>query len=281
MTYLFIILYVIFVVIYTQFFKLALQTAKDHAVITIMMELIGAVALIFFIPFFDWKLPINWLPVALLAIASIFYGLSDRINTTVRSGVEASTYSMIKQFSTVLMIIAGFTFFGEPLVFAKIIGAALIIISNVMIFWKPHQKVNKYFLMGIGSTTLFTIALFFDVNISKQFNLPFYIIMSTVMSAITVTIVCRVSPKKIIAETKHNKRIGYMVIVGFASAVMTLMMLLAYQTGKVAVVAPLLATSVIANVVVGYIFLKERGNLLKKIIAACLIIIGVVMLSLV
>jgi hypothetical protein len=72
MTYVFVALYVICAVIYTQVFKFALQTAKDHGVMTIIMQGIGALFVALFIPFFGWELPANWLPVFLLIAASIF-----------------------------------------------------------------------------------------------------------------------------------------------------------------------------------------------------------------
>jgi drug/metabolite transporter (DMT)-like permease len=255
-------------------YKFVLQTSKDHGAMTVMMQVISAVLVAAFIPLFGWQLPSNWLPVILLVVASIFYGLSDRINTTVRSGVEASTYGIIKQLSTVMMVVFGFVFFGEPFVLWKVIGAVLIVASNILIFWEPHQKINKYFLMGIGSALLFSIALLFDVNVSGQFNLPFYLMISFCIAAITVVATCRVSPKKIIAEYRQNKRVMLMAIVGLMSAGMMLVQLLAYQTAQMTIVAPLFATSILANVIVGYIVLEERDHLLKKIIAACLIFVG-------
>ncbi len=53
----------------------------------------------------------------------------------------------------------------------------------------------------------------------------------------------------------------------------------AYQLGNVSVVAPLCALLVILNVIFGYIFLKERDNLLKKIFAAGLIILGILLIK--
>jgi drug/metabolite transporter (DMT)-like permease len=278
--YVFIILFIIFAAVYTQVFKFALQTAKDYAVMTILMEIISAGLVALFIPLFDWRLPTDWSPVILLVIASIFYGVSSRINTTVRSGIEASTYLIIKQLSAVFMVIFGFLFLGEALILWKILGAILIITGNIIVFWKPHQKINKYFLMGVGSSVLFAVALFFDVNVSGQFNLPFYLFAGFTISAITVALSCRVSPQKIIAEVKQNKRIRYMVIVGSSSAGMMLTQLLAYQASEVSVVAPLLATSVLANVFVGYIALKERDHLPRKILAAVLVVIGVILIRL-
>ena len=43
----------------------------------------------------------------------VFYSISDRLNTTVRSGIEASTFSIIRQLSTVFMIFAGASLLSE------------------------------------------------------------------------------------------------------------------------------------------------------------------------
>ena len=60
---------------------------------------------------------------------------------------------------------------------------------------------------------------------------------------------------------------------------MIVVQLKAYQLGNVTSVAPLCALTVIGNVIVGYLFLKERKNLLKKLIAALLIIISVFLIK--
>ena len=55
--------------------------------------------------------------------------------------------------------------------------------------------------------------------------------------------------------------------------------LIAYQLGKVSVVAPLCSLAVILNVIIGYLFQKERDNMPKKILAAILIILGIVLIK--
>ena len=57
-------------------------------------------------------------------------------------------------------------------------------------------------------------------------------------------------------------------------------LLKAYQLGQVTTVAPLAALSVLVNVIVGYIFLKERESLAKKIIAAILIVVAIILIKL-
>ena len=48
---------------------------------------------------------------------------------------------------------------------------------------------------------------------------------------------------------------------------------------NVTIVAPLSALTVMLNVIVGYLFLKERDNLFKKIVAAILIIISIALIK--
>lgn len=52
-----------------------------------------------------------------------------------------------------------------------------------------------------------------------------------------------------------------------------------YQLGNVTVIAPLCALTVILNVIVGYLFLNEKDNLLRKIISEILIIISIILIK--
>ena len=61
---------------------------------------------------------------------------------------------------------------------------------------------------------------------------------------------------------------------------MIVVQLRAYQLGNVTVIASLCALTVMLNVIVGYLFLKERDNLLRKIISAILIIISIILIRL-
>lgn len=110
MWFLFVVLYVILAVIFTQAYKIVTKTSKSDGTLTVLLELIAGTSILILSPLFDFSFPTDWKVYALLVLACVFYGISDRINTTVRSGVEASAFSIIKQLSTVFMIIAGYCF---------------------------------------------------------------------------------------------------------------------------------------------------------------------------
>ena len=177
------------------------------------------------------------------------------------------------------MILSGLLFFKEQFVLKKIIGAGLIIFSNILIFYKRgKQKLDKYVFLGILSNIAFSIALFLDVNISDNFNLPFYVALTVIVPALFIAIAERIKPSKIKqAFINGNKKA--IMITSLCWGMSIISQLRAYQLGDVTTVAPLCALTVIGNVIVGYIFLKERDNLLKKLLAAVLLLVSVFLIK--
>ncbi len=276
---LFVFMYIVLAVAFTQFYKIVTKTSKSDGTLTVLLQFLAGISALLLCPFFNFSFPTDWKVYLLLGIACIFYAISDRMNTTVRSGIEASTFSIIKQLSTVFMILAGLLFFKEQFVWKKIIGAGLIIFSNILIFYKKgSQKLDKYVLLGILSNIAFSIALFLDVNISDNFNLAFYVALTLFVPALFITIAERIKFSNIKKEFQNGNKKA-ILITSLCWGTMIVVQLRAYQLGDVTSVAPLCALTVIGNVIVGYLFLKERNNLLKKIIAAILIIISVFLIK--
>lgn len=275
----YLIAYLILGVIFDQSYKVATRNLKNAGALTILLEFIGTVTVLFAIPFFEMKFPTDPKVYIFLTLAIVFYAINDRLNTTVRSGMEASTFSIIKQLSSVFMIFAGILFFKEEFILNKFIGAILIILSNVLIFYKKERtKPNKYVLLGILANLFYAIALFLDVNISESFNLPIYVAISLGLPTILIALAERIKPKEIINEFKVGNK-SAILLTAITWSYMILAQLRAYQLGNVSIVAPLCALTVILNVIVGYIFLKEKDNLVRKIISAFLIILGIILIK--
>ena len=275
----FVILYLIFVVISDQVYKIATKTLTKPGALTVLIEGIGALSILFLMPLFEIKFPTDIKVYIFLGLSIIFYAISDRLNTTVRRGIEASTFTIIKQLSTVFMIFAGLIFLKEPFILNKFIGAVLIIVSNIIIFYKKgEKKIDKYIILGILANICYTIALFFDVNNSNNFNLPFYIATSLGIPAILICIFEKIKLSDIKNEINNgNKKAIF--IAAIANAFSIISQLRAYQLGNISIVAPLCALTVILNVIAGYIFQREKENIPKKIGAAILIIFGIILIK--
>ena len=276
---LYVLLYLVLATAFTQFYKIATKTLKRKGALTLLLKMMAGLTALILCPFFEFNFPTEASFYIMLGIAIIFYAISDRINTTVRSGIEASTFSMLKQLSTTFMIFAGLIFFKEEFILTKFIGAMLIIFSNVLIFYKKGKfEFNKYILLGVLSNITYTVALFLDVNISDNFNLPFYVALTLIIPALLIMIFERIKPSEIKNElVDGNKKAIF--ITALSWGVMIVAQLRAYQLGNVTVIAPLCALTVILNVIVGYLFLNEKDNLLRKIISAVLIIISIILIK--
>ena len=271
--------YLFMATIFTQVYKITTKTLKNAGALTITLQAIAGITAFLLCPFFEIKFPTDIKVYIMLGLSIIFYAISDRINTTVRSGIEASTFSMLKQLSTTFMIFAGLIFLKEKFVINKFIGAMLIILSNVLIFYKKGKiQFNRFVLLGILANISYTIALFLSVNISEEFNLPFYVALTIIIPAMLIAIFERVKLKDIQNEIINGNKKA-IIITGVTWGLSIFLNLRAYQLGNVTIVAPLSALTVMLNVIVGYLFLKERDNLLKKIIAAILIISSIILIK--
>lgn len=276
----YVILYLVLATTFTQFYKISTKTLKKAGALTVLLQITAGLTSLLLCPFFSFQFPTDIKVYIMLGFSIVFYAISDRINTTVRSGIEASTFSMLKQLSTTFMIFAGLLFFKEQFILTKFMGAMLIIFSNVLIFYRKGKfEFNKYILLGILANISFTIALFLDVNISDNFNLPFYVAISLIVPSVLITIFERIKPSEIKNELVNGNKKA-ILITAISWGIMIVAQLRAYQLGNVTIVAPLCALTVILNVIVGYFFLNEKDNLLRKIIAAILIIISIVLIKL-
>jgi len=269
----------ILLVIFMQSYKLAVKEVDKDGVATIILQVIAGISVLLLLPFFPFIIPDNTGAYLFILLAIIFYALNDRIQTTVRKNLDVSVYSIMDQLARVFLIIYGIVIFREVIVASKLIGGGLILAANVILFYRKGKiKINKYVLLNVVATFLFATATVIDIDISKQFNLPFYIMVTLIIPALIIYIFERHSAKEIMEEY-NSKRKNYYLITGISWGALIFFIIRAFQTSEVVFIAPLLATSVLLNVLVASILHKERTNLARKIIAAVVVILGVFIMT--
>ena len=274
-----IIIYLLAVVSYTQFFKAATKKSKKDGALTVTLEVITSIIMLAFIPFFEIKWATDVKVYLFTALAVIFYCMKDRMTTTVRRHLDTSTVNILDQIVNVFMILWGIVFFKEEVIFKKIIGAILIILSNVMIFYKKGNfKLDRYVLLSILSNLALSIALALNVDNSEKFNVAIYQVVTLMVPAILIIIFEKIKWDDIKNEVKEGNKTA-IFMTGTSWAVMIISQLRAYQTGDITTVAPLSAVSVILNVIAGYFISKEKENIVKKIIAGVIIVFSIFLIK--
>jgi len=265
----------IFGILFSQYFKLALKTVRKDGAAVIILQLIAGISLLIWTPVFKMVFPTDIRTYAFLLLAIIFYALNDRLQTTVRKNLEVSVFSVINQLSNVFIIIIGLTIFHESFIITKLIGAGLILLGNMYLFYKKGKlELNKYVVLAIIANMSFAIAMSTDIGISALFNLPIYISITLIVPAILIMLAEKISSSTIIDEYKNaNKK--YFYTTGVAWGLTILFSLRSFQFGQVTTIVPLSSTAVLLNVIIAYFLLKERGHLLKKIISALIVMAGI------
>lgn len=267
--------YIFFTVIFNQFYKLAVQSVKKDGAATVIFQTIAGLSVILLAPFLEIKFPSSLKWYGLLIVACFFYAINDRAQTTIRKNMEVSVYTIINQLSSVFLIVYGLTIFRESFSITKIIGAALILLANIILRYSRGKfQFNKYIWLAVFASLSLATALSIDVEISTNFNLPIYITLTLIIPTLMIKTAEKITLSEIKKEyVNGNKK--YFYLTGISWSLLIFFMIRAYQFGSFTLITPLSATSVLINVLTATLLFGEKDNLLKKIIASALVIIGV------
>ena len=276
---LYLVLYILLTTCFTQFYKLTTKTMKNAAAQTVGLQFVAGLSCLLFLPFFSFRFPENPWVYFFLCLSCVFYAMNNWMMANVRKNLEASVIGIIQQSYTVLMTLAGFFLYNEGANVLKVLGILLIIAGNVLVFYHSSRKSLKYVYLGLLAYTCNVVAGLIDIGYSGEFNLGFYTAFLYFIPALFILIGSRAKLKSIVDEFKRANKRNYF-ITGFCWGIHYLVLLLAYQFGDVSVVAPLASLTVFSNVLVGYIWLRERDRPIRKFIAALMAILGVVLISL-
>lgn len=275
-----VVIYLVFATIFSQSFKKSNRNMSDAGSLTILLELLTAFFSLFFIPFFKLTISHNPHTYLILIVVIVIYAFTDRLNIEARYGLSTSTFSMLKQLSSVFLVILSFVILKEKVVITKVVGASLILIANVGLAVDKDGKfkINKYFLMSLASNILFAFGMLINVNISGEFNLGIYTIITVLFPSILITLFGKHSIKDLKEEFNLYDKKRFLLS-AFSWCVMLISSVRAYQLGSVSVVAPLLTLTAIINTIYEFIFNKDKSEFIKKLIIGIIIIIGVLLIK--
>lgn len=275
-----VICYLVFALIFSQGFKKVNRTMKNVSALTVLLELFTGLFAIVMSIFFKYTFPSDIKVYITLFVVTIIYAVTDRLNIEARYGLSPSNFSMLKQLSTVFLVIFGLLFLREQLAFKKILGAIIIVVSNVMLAVNKDGKFefNKYFIFCLISNFLFAVAMFINVNISSMFNIGIYTLITVFIPSIIIKLFSRLSFKDLEEEFNlYNKPL--FILVSFAWCMMLISSVKAYEYGSISVVAPLLTLTALTNTIYEFIVDKDKKRFYYKLVISILILIGVILIK--
>ena len=252
--------------------------SKHPRAMAMLFNLIGAlIALLIFIaggPFKNFTLSSNPKAWAILIIASFCYAMFERGRFTAAKLLDASVLTIVANIGVFIAFIGSIFLYSESLTTNKLLGGALIIGALFMVSF--NRKLKKFSIKGLIIAVLIYIMLglgwmldklgaqFFSAGMYNIFiwTIPIIFIYFPYIKFSVIKSELKLTTWKIFLLAGLN-------VVGY------LMQLKALETTEATKVIPIVQTSTILTVFMGIIFLKERENIAKKIIAGVMALIGV------
>jgi len=289
----YVVIFIVAQIVFLQTFKYITKDSKSIGALTVLIQIISAVTAAILIPLllplsasvpsFGWRWPGDaWLPWLLLGISFVLFAVNDRLDATTRKNMDITVDTMLHQVYRLLFFPMLILIIGVPFRWPALVGGIIIVLVNMWLaFDKNKFKFSKYVWIKLLSVVFFAAALTVQlVSLdSGDFNLPFFTVLSFGVPALILAGAKQATPFKLVKEIKR-KDWWIVVICGVAQTLfcLCLYVFLTLDPAESINANAISAVYVLLNVVFAYIFLKERNKLLKKSIAAIIIVVTVVMI---
>lgn len=215
----------------------------------------------------------------LLLLASALWGATMVFLFKALQLVNVSEVTILSTLRVFVVIVASIVFLHESFSIVKVIGTVIIIISTLLVTdFKKGIKFNKGIIYILLMAFLGGLAIVTDSFNVKYYDAVFYNSVQNFLSGLCILLFY----PKALKQWKHFAQPDFlkkMLPLGIFSTIQGIAYLLALATpGVTAQVGTIRQSTVIVTIILAIIFLNEKNNLLHKIIATVLVMIGVVLL---
>lgn len=262
------------------FQRLAMKKEESDPILStiIFQFLLGCVTIPFAITQgFSWP---NWAELwpyflfstTLYALGSIMFFKSIKL-------IEASEMTILGGLGAIVSVLCAYIFLQERLVSQQYFGALLVILSILLVQYRKQRFVfSKGAIFALIATSLFAFGTISDMLIIKTYDAISY---AGLMSLFPGLMLCLMYPKKVkelpkAVKTINKNLVAYGII--YSVGVITFYMALA-KGAMLSQVSVISKTNIVLTVILAAIFIKERDNLWRKILAAIICMVGVILVA--
>lgn len=221
-----------------------------------------------------FTLPTNPAAWGVVIIAAIGYATYERGRFAAAKLLDASVFATISNISVLVAFVGALLLYTEAMTVAKFLGGGLVISSLFLVSAGNGQKQisRKGMAIAIIISIAIGIAWMLDKSGVGYFNAITYNILMWTIPTLFIYLP-GMKPEVI---KKEFKLVSWKIFVLAGMNVAGyLMQLKALETADATRVIPIVQTSTLFTVLLGIIWLKERENIYKKIIAGIMAVAGV------
>ena len=210
-----------------------------------------------------------------LGLGGLFYGLFERSRYQAAQLLDASIFTTILTFGTLVAFIGSSILYQEPITTYKLIGASLILISLVLAAHdkrKNKKKISKKgLLIGLMVSTFMGLGWMLDKMGTRYFGASVYSVYAWVFG-LPIVFFPSINMDKLKIEFLRSWQ-SLLFLAGL-NALGYLFQLEAISMAEATRVIPMVQTTTLLTVIFGIVILKEKDNIPQKIIAAILALVG-------
>lgn len=253
-----------------------LKGNKDAWAFSFYFSLVGALTALPF-TLTSFKAPTLLFPWFIMTLVGLLIVGQNYLNFRSTNYLEASIQGAITKFRLLWVLIIGILFLGESLSILKIIGTLLTVSAGLIIYLKSTKKQSKLGISYAFSATLvYAVVIWLYKLLFTSFNSATLTFFIFAIPAILNLIIMPDSIRRI-KDMWHNQGKN-VFIASFFGGLANLAMNHALSIGEASKVLVIIEAFLIILLVGEHIFLKERENLIKKIIAVLLATVGAVLI---
>jgi len=219
----------------------------------------------------------NYLLSALIAV--ICFGVGHIFYAKTLQRVEASGFWVLFATQAVWTMALGIILLHESMTLVQVLGTILIF-ASVTVLAKNLRGIlaDRGILYGLLTGLLFGVAVYFWSFVGRYVDGMSWAAISFIGTSLVVLLVHPRAVKQL-RPLLRLPVFSKLWLLGVFYGLGSLAMMFAYQLGTFAIVSPLRQTSIIVTVLLAFAFLpKERSNVGKKLLAALVCTIGVVLI---
>lgn len=216
----------------------------------------------------------------LIILSTVFWGTCTVFLFKALQILEASEVTIVSTVRVPLTIIAAIIFFNDAFDIQKIVGTIVILIATILVTnLKKGFKVNDGLVYVLGMAAFASMGIITDAFSVKHFDPVFY---NTITNFLIVPLLLFFRPKAL-KEWKHFTQPTFLkrlVPLGIFSTVQAVTYLYSLTgDGNTSQIATIRQSQLIITVLLAILFLHERSNLIRKLVAAILVTFGIILLK--
>jgi drug/metabolite transporter (DMT)-like permease len=252
---------------------------RDPYAYSIVYQLLTASLIFIYTLFAGFNLPPMRPLIGSFAIITVLYALGNITFFRGLKSTDASVASVLMSSRPIWVMIAAALFLQESISIGRLAGTILVVLGILLITWKHNSiKFKKGHFLILFSALSFGLAFIGTAIILRSMEAAtFGVLAFTFPALFLMAINPKVIPK---IKTIINKK-TFLEVLGacFFQAIAGVAMYNAYRFGgDASQITPIRELSVVLTVILGYLILKEKTNIVRKIIGSIISFLGVLLL---